>query len=94
MLCRSCGTEIADKAIVCYRCGEGTSDPVRKAVAIRPHGGSPWPTLVGGGGPLLVAATLFVLSDNTAHPTEMTTGAEVSAAVGALVLLARAIRRR
>jgi zinc/manganese transport system permease protein len=30
-----CGTEIADKAIICFRCGAGTTDPVRKAVPIR-----------------------------------------------------------
>ena len=35
MICRHCGTEIADKAIVCYRCGAGTTEPVRKAVEIR-----------------------------------------------------------
>ena len=35
MICRQCGTEIADKAIVCYRCGTGTSDPVRKPAEIR-----------------------------------------------------------
>jgi hypothetical protein len=35
MLCRHCGTEIADKAIVCYRCGAGTMDPVRRPAAIR-----------------------------------------------------------
>jgi hypothetical protein len=35
MLCRSCGTEIADKAIICYRCGAATADPVRKPVDIR-----------------------------------------------------------
>ena len=27
MKCRSCGLEIADKAIVCYRCGTPTADP-------------------------------------------------------------------
>jgi len=27
VICRSCGTEIADKAIVCYRCGAPTADP-------------------------------------------------------------------
>ena len=27
MICRSCGTEIADKAIVCFRCGAATSEP-------------------------------------------------------------------
>jgi len=26
MKCRSCGLEIADKAIVCYRCGTPTAD--------------------------------------------------------------------
>jgi uncharacterized membrane protein YvbJ len=33
MICRSCGTEIADKAIVCYRCGAATTDPVRQPQA-------------------------------------------------------------
>ena len=35
MTCRNCGTEIADKAIICYRCGTGTADPVRKPAEIR-----------------------------------------------------------
>lgn len=26
MQCRSCGTEIADKALICYRCGAATTD--------------------------------------------------------------------
>jgi uncharacterized membrane protein YvbJ len=38
MICRSCGTEIADKAIVCYRCGAATTDPVRQP----PVGPSKW----------------------------------------------------
>ena len=37
MQCRQCGTEIADKAIVCFRCGAGTTDPVSKAVPITPR---------------------------------------------------------
>jgi len=37
MICRNCGTEIADKAIVCYRCGTGTAEPVRKPAEIRPR---------------------------------------------------------
>jgi len=35
VICRSCGTEIADKAIICYRCGAATTDPVRKPVPLR-----------------------------------------------------------
>jgi hypothetical protein len=30
MHCRSCGTEIADKALICFRCGAATTDPVRQ----------------------------------------------------------------
>lgn len=29
MICKSCGTEIADKALICYRCGTPTSSPAR-----------------------------------------------------------------
>lgn len=39
MQCRQCGTEIADKAIVCYRCGTATTDPVRRPVQVRRRGG-------------------------------------------------------
>ena len=31
MLCKHCGTEIADKALICFRCGAATTDPVFKA---------------------------------------------------------------
>ena len=27
MVCRQCGTEIADKALICYRCGHATTEP-------------------------------------------------------------------
>ena len=27
MKCRNCQTEIADNALICYRCGKATSDP-------------------------------------------------------------------
>jgi hypothetical protein len=37
MKCRNCGTEIADKAIVCFRCGASTTDPVRRPAAVRPR---------------------------------------------------------
>lgn len=33
MKCRQCGTEIADKAIVCYRCGTATTEAKLKAPA-------------------------------------------------------------
>jgi hypothetical protein len=27
MKCRNCNTEIADNALICYRCGRATTDP-------------------------------------------------------------------
>ena len=33
MLCRNCGTEIADKELICYRCGTATSEPKFKPAA-------------------------------------------------------------
>lgn len=56
MICRNCGTEIADKAIVCYRCGTGTADPVRRPVEIRRRR-SPLPVVIG----VLLALVLALL---------------------------------
>ena len=36
MTCRSCGIDIADKALVCYRCGTPTTEATFKAPASRP----------------------------------------------------------
>ena len=33
MRCRQCGTEIADKALICYRCGTATTEARFKAPA-------------------------------------------------------------
>ena len=41
MQCRNCGTEIADKAIVCYRCGTATTEAKFKAPPAR----KPWSSI-------------------------------------------------
>jgi hypothetical protein len=35
MQCRNCGTEIADKALICYRCGTATTEAKFKPAAHR-----------------------------------------------------------
>lgn len=35
MNCRNCGTEIADKALICYRCGAATTEARFKPVVVR-----------------------------------------------------------
>lgn len=39
MLCGHCQTEIDDKALICFRCGMATTDPVHQ-----PHQEAPGPT--------------------------------------------------
>jgi len=36
MRCKHCGTEIADKALICYRCGNATTEPRVKPPADGP----------------------------------------------------------
>jgi hypothetical protein len=38
MKCRSCGTEIAANALICYKCGTATEEPKIKPPAARPRG--------------------------------------------------------
>lgn len=57
MICKHCGTDIADKALICFRCGNATTDPVRKPVPIR-RPPSPVPTAIAL--VLLVIAALYM----------------------------------
>jgi uncharacterized membrane protein YvbJ len=34
MTCRNCGAEIADKALICYRCGTATTEAKYKPAAV------------------------------------------------------------
>ena len=36
MTCKYCGTEIADKALICYKCGNATTEPRVKPPAEGP----------------------------------------------------------
>ena len=92
MICRTCGTEIADKAIVCYRCGAGTTDPVRKAVPIERQR-----SLLG----LVVAVLMLLLalylgyaSRTATDPKGWQLAAGTLAGVALVILLVRAVRRR
>ena len=92
MQCRSCGTEIADKAIVCYRCGAATTDPVRKPAAIQPRRRSFVPvTLVL---VLLLLGMYFgYLSRTAADPERLQLAAALCGGGALVVLLMRVLRR-
>ena len=40
MTCKNCGTQIADKALICYRCGQPTFEAQRQPAALTPAGQS------------------------------------------------------
>jgi len=93
MLCRHCGTEIADKAIICYRCGAGTTDPVRTPAAATRRRSS----LVG----LVVIAILLSLalfmgqaSRTVADPNQYQIIAGVLVGVALVLFIFRIVRRR
>jgi hypothetical protein len=92
MQCRNCGTEIADKAIVCFRCGTATTDPVRRPAKIVPKR-SPLVYLVLMAVLAAVAIYLLQLSRTAAHPDLYQLAAGVSAGGALALLLVRILRR-
>jgi hypothetical protein len=93
MQCRSCGTEIADKAIVCYRCGTATTDPVRKAVPVKPRR-SPLFSFVAAAVLALLALTAWSVARTAADPDRWHTVAGALAGAALVVIALRLLRRR
>jgi uncharacterized membrane protein YvbJ len=98
MICKQCGTEIADKAIVCYRCGTATTEPVRKPLGDQSLTGSPVPRPTGSRWPSLIPLVLLVFvalyfgyAPAAAVPRPI---AYVVAALAAVLLVWRILRRR
>jgi hypothetical protein len=57
MICKYCQTEIADKAIICYRCGRSTTEP-RIAP---PSGGSLFEHRPRSRWPIVIAVVILIL---------------------------------
>jgi lipopolysaccharide export LptBFGC system permease protein LptF len=89
--CRHCGTEISDKAIVCFRCGESTAvggaePPAARRSAAQPIGLALTALLV------LVAGGLFMA--RAASGQLPATVSYTVAALAAVALVWRILRRR
>ena len=93
MQCRSCGTEIADKAIVCFRCGAATTDPVRRPVQLKPAR-SPLVSLIVAAVMVLVALYLGYASRTAADPERWQMIAAVLAGAAVVVIVLGLVRRR
>lgn len=93
MTCIHCGTEIADKALICFRCGRSTTEPhppatSRLATTRRPM----WLAAIGL--VVLVGAGLFMASAAAGRVPEWLRWSIAGGAAIVLVLrLARRLRR-
>ena len=93
MVCKHCGTEIADKAIICYRCGAGTTDPVRQPARVARRR-SPLLSFVVIALLLLGALYMGQASRTAADPDRLQTIAGVLVGAAVLVVILRVMRRR
>ena len=95
MICRNCGTEIADKAIVCYRCGTPTTDPVRKPAPIRGRRGGLVPFI---GLVLMVLLGLFLGQAGRMNAygrgSSLEAAAAICLAIALVLLVIRVARKR
>jgi hypothetical protein len=92
MQCRSCGAEIADKALICYKCGTATTE-ARYQPAALPKGSSRsglLATVIALA--LLVAVALYVERISSAGSQQWVTYLAVAAAV--IIVGIRAYARR
>jgi uncharacterized membrane protein YvbJ len=55
MQCKNCGTQIADKALICYKCGTATTDAKYQPAQL-PRGRRPSPLII------ILIVTLLVLA--------------------------------
>ena len=68
MQCNNCQTEIDDKALICFRCGAATTDPVRRPVEMAPRrAGLRRPVLLGA--VFLIVVGLFLTRASGGQPT-------------------------
>ena len=93
MLCKHCGTEIADKAIICFRCGAGTTDPVRQPAPLKARR-SPLLGLVVILVLLLLALYMGQASRTVPEPGMYQTIAGVCVGAALFILIFRIVRRR
>jgi uncharacterized membrane protein YvbJ len=92
MQCRSCGTEIADKALICYKCGTATTE-AKYQPAASPRASSRsglLPTVIALA--ILVVAALYVERVSSVGSQQWVTYVAIVAAV--LIVGIRAYARR
>jgi uncharacterized membrane protein YvbJ len=92
MQCRSCGVEIADKALICYKCGTATTEAKYQPTQLRQNAARSRmvPTVIAMA--ILVAAVLYLERASGGASQQWVTYVAVGAAV--IIIGIRAYARR
>jgi hypothetical protein len=90
VICGNCGTEIAEKALICYRCGTATAEPRVRPSARPPTRGGGLAALLA----LVVLAAAGLLMGVAAHGALPREAGYVVAALAVIAIAWRMIRRR
>jgi uncharacterized membrane protein YvbJ len=93
MQCRQCGTEIADKALICYKCGTATTAAKYQPVDLRRSSSSRAAAIASAVAIVLILALAFYFGRRPGSdtPTVVTYGA---VAVSVVIVGLRAYARR
>ena len=94
MQCRQCGTEIADKALICYKCGTATTEAKYQPAPLpgASRRSALLPTVIALA--LLAAAVVYVERVSGAGPEASQRVSYVVVAVAVIVIGIRAYARR
>jgi len=82
MQCRNCGAEIADKALICYRCGTATTEAKFKPAAMSSNRSR---------STLLVTVIVLAVAVVLALVVSRSAGGEAPRAIGAIVVVVAAV---
>ena len=90
VICRKCGTEIAAKALICYRCGTATTEPLFKPAAPKRTSASLIASLLA----LILLVSVAAYMGRTAAGETPRLLSWVAVAVALLIVAIRAYARR
>jgi hypothetical protein len=91
MTCKNCGTQIADKALICYRCGQATFEAQRQPARI---GRSTWrPGVLIVGLLLVIVAAGMIAGGVSRMESPLNESPFVVAALGLLIAAWGVVRR-
>jgi len=92
MICRQCGAEIADNALICYRCGTATTEAKYRPVPLA--GRSSRSSLIATVIALALIAVLFVVMGRVATGDSSQYVRYAAVAIAVLIVGLRAYARR